>query len=193
MSKNTDFEKAIEELEKIFESPVPVISAVGHETDFSISDLVADLRAPTPSVAAELAVPDIKEIANKFIKYENTLKSLLTGKYNYSAARLDKLLFSAFLKRPEESIRSERAEYADRLSDRAVNAFSAISDRCDNRLMQYAARLDALSPLKVLSRGFSLAFKDGLTVKSSDCIEVGDEINLRFSDGGVKCRVTEKE
>ena len=179
--------------EKIFESPVPVISAVGHETDFSISDLVADLRAPTPSIAAELAVPDIKEIANKFYKYGNTLKSLLTGKYNYSAARLDKLLFSAFLKRPEESIISERAEYADRLSDRAVNAFSAISDRCDNRLMQYAARLDALSPLKVLSRGYSLAFKNGLTVKSSDCIEVGDEINLRFSDGGVKCRVTEKE
>ena len=83
--------------EKIFVSPVPVISAVGHETDFSISDLVADLRAPTPSAAAELAVPDIKEIANKFYKYGNTLKSLLTGKYNYSAARFDKLLASAFL------------------------------------------------------------------------------------------------
>ena len=180
--------------EKIFVSPVPVISAVGHETDFSISDLVADLRAPTPSAAAELAVPDIKEIANKFYKYGNTLKSLLTGKYNYSAARFDKLLASAFLKRPEESIISARAEHADRLSDRAADAFSDIVDKCGSRLMQDAARLDALSPLKVLSRGYSLAFKDGTTViKSSDCIEVGDEISLKFSNGGAKCRVTEKE
>ena len=97
------------------------------------------------------------------------------------------------MKRPEESIISARAEYADRLSDRAVNAFTTIADRCGNRLMQDAARLDALSPLKVLSRGYSLAFKDGLTVKSSDCIEVGDEISLKFSNGRAKCRVTEKE
>ena len=89
---------------KIYESPVPVISAVGHETDFTICDFVADLRAPTPSAAAELAVPNINEISSKLNRYENSLKSFLENKYQFSFARLEALLNAFCMKNPTDFI-----------------------------------------------------------------------------------------
>ena len=173
---------------KISESPIPVISAVGHETDFSISDFVADLRAPTPSAAAELAVPDSEEMVKRLQKYESLLKAALTGKYNYSLARLDKAC-STVLKRPEDYIINMRAERADRAAEGLTNAFAFLLNKNEARLGTAAAGLDALSPLKVLSRGYAVALKDGKTVKTAVELQKGDSINLKFADGVAVCEV----
>ena len=177
---------------KISESPVPIISAVGHETDFSISDFVADLRAPTPSAAAELAVPDRTELEKRLQKYESLLKAALTGKYNYSLARLDKACSTVF-KRPEDYIINMRAERADRAAERLKNSFISLLTETEARLQTAAAGLDALSPLKVLSRGYAVALKDGKTVKTEAELQKGDSINLKFADGTAVCEVKETE
>ncbi len=177
---------------KISESPIPVISAVGHETDFSISDFVADLRAPTPSAAAELAVPDRTELEKRLQKYESLLKAALTGKYNYSLARLDKAC-STVLKRPEDYIINMRAERADRAAEGLTNAFAFLLNKNEARLGTAAAGLDALSPLKVLSRGYAVALKDGKTVKTAVELQKGDSINLKFADGVAVCEVKKAE
>ena len=177
---------------KISESPIPVISAVGHETDFSISDFVADLRAPTPSAAAELAVPDGEEICKRLQKYESLLKSALTGKYNYCSARLEKAISTVF-KRPEDYIIDIRAERADKAAETLENAFSFLLNRNETRLCTAVAGLDALSPLKVLSRGYTVALKDGKTVKTLSELQNGDSINLKFADGIAVCEVKDTE
>lgn len=177
---------------KISQSPIPVISAVGHETDFSISDFVADLRAPTPSAAAELAVPDSAELNKRLQKYESLLKAALTGKYNYSLARLEKANGSVF-KRPEDYIISVRAERADRAAESLENAFAFLLNKNEARLSTAAAGLDALSPLKVLSRGYAVASKDGKAVKTAAELRNGDSINLKFADGVAVCEVKEVE
>lgn len=177
---------------KISQSPIPVISAVGHETDFSISDFVADLRAPTPSAAAELAVPDSAELNKRLQKYESLLKAALTGKYNYSLARLEKANGSVF-KRPEDYIISVRAERADRAAESLENAFAFLLNKNEARLSTAAAGLDALSPLKVLSRGYAVASKDGKVVKTAAELRNGDSINLKFADGVAVCEVKETE
>lgn len=177
---------------KISQSPIPVISAVGHETDFSISDFVADLRAPTPSAAAELAVPDSAELNKRLQKYESLLKAALTGKYNYSLARLEKANGSVF-KRPEDYIISVRAERADRAAESLENAFAFLLNKNEARLSTAAAGLDALSPLKVLSRGYAVASKDGKAVKTAAELRNGDSINLKFADGVAVCEVKETE
>lgn len=178
--------------EKIFESPVPIISAVGHETDFSISDFVADLRAPTPSAAAELAAPDSAELEKRLQKYEALLKAALTGKYNYCTARLDKASSTVF-KRPEDYIINLRAERADRASERLAGGFSALLNNNEARLCTLAAGLDALSPLNVLSRGYAVALKDGKTVKTVAELNRGDSIKIKFADGAAVCEVKERE
>ncbi|MGN0451245.1 MAG: exodeoxyribonuclease VII large subunit [Acutalibacteraceae bacterium] len=178
--------------EKIFESPVPIISAVGHETDFSISDFVADLRAPTPSAAAELAAPDRTELEKRLQKYESLLKAALTGKYNYCTARLDKASSTVF-KRPEDYIINMRAERADRAAERLENGFSGLLTERETQLSTLAAELDALSPLKVLSRGYAVTLKDGKTVKTAAELNRGDSITVKFSDGIAVCEVKERE
>ena len=177
---------------KISESPIPVVSAVGHETDFSISDFVADMRAPTPSAAAELAVPDRDEIVKRLQKYEALLKAALAGKYNYCLSRLEKAHLGVF-KRPEDYIINIRAERADKAAEGLTNAFAFLLNKNDARLCAAAAGLDALSPLKVLARGYAVATKDGKAVKTVSGLSVGDSINLKFADGVAVCEVKEVE
>lgn len=178
---------------KIALSTVPVISAVGHETDFTICDFVADMRAPTPSAAAELAVPDLSELENRFARFESLLKSALTAKYERENARLAGVLSSRFFKNPETSLTERRAERADRAADALLSAFSAIISEKSGCLAEFAARLDTLSPLKTLARGYAVAIKSGETVRKAEELNAGDSITLKFTDGNVKCKVTEKE
>ncbi len=177
--------------EKIFSSPVPVISAVGHETDFSISDFVADLRAPTPSAAAELATPDAEEIKTILSKYESTFKTLLLGKYNYNKARLDLCLNSFVLKQPTEAFINARTEQLDKISDRLISLCENNLSFNEGRFALLAAGLDALSPLKVLTRGYTVALKNNDTVKSVSAINENDSLTIKFSDGEANCLVKE--
>ena len=176
---------------KIYESPIPVISAVGHETDFTICDFVADLRAPTPSAAAELCVPDINELICKIQKRKALLKSQLLLKYNLSKAKYDGLLLKSKLVNPLELV-DNRNEILDKLNEGLLSAFEAILNFEKNRYSNAVAKLDALSPLKVLSRGYSIAEKDGKTVKSINDLCLGDELSIILNDGKAICTVKEK-
>ncbi len=177
---------------KIYESPIPVISAVGHETDFTICDFVADLRAPTPSAAAELAVPDQNEIFSQIGDKVSILKKQLENKLKTQKAKFSLLENSKVLQNPVSSLIEKRTLEIDLLYDRLINLFTNKVSENKNRLSLDAAELDALSPLKVLSRGFSVANKDGKVLRSIDDIAVGEEFNLRLNDGTLNCKVNSK-
>ncbi len=176
---------------KIYESNVPVISAVGHETDFTICDFVADMRAPTPSAAAELAVPDINEFLGKLSKYNTMLKTALSNKYNFCNARLYSFLQSAYFKRPSETIVDRKGELLDRLEQRLLDAVSKKINAAQLSFTKSVSALDALSPLTTLSRGFAAVSRDGSSVNSVASLNVDDELCLNFTDGAVLCGVKE--
>ena len=177
---------------KIYQSPIPVISAVGHETDFTICDFVADLRAPTPSAAAELAVPDIAEISLKINGLVSSLKSSLISKYQLNKLKLDSLLNSNCFKNPINTIIGTKSETTDILTDRLLTKYSNILSKNETRLVGCVSKLDALSPLKVLSRGFSVAEHNGKILKSVSFVEAGDSITLKLTDGKLNCTVNSK-
>lgn len=177
---------------KIYESPIPVISAVGHETDFTICDFVADLRAPTPSAAAELSVPDINDIKTLLHSYTAQLKNALQNKLSLGKTNFTALENSLFLKKPIETIIEKRQQETDILTDRLIYAFNNLVSGYDTRLKTNIASLDALSPLKVLSRGYSVAEKDGKVITSVNSVEIDDNFNLKLSDGMLCCTVTSK-
>ena len=177
---------------KIYESPIPVISAVGHETDFTICDFVADLRAPTPSAAAELAVPDIAEVSLKINSLVSSLKSSLISKYQLNKLKLDSLVNSNCLKNPINTIIGTKSETTDILTDRLITKYSNILSKNETKLISCVSKLDALSPLKVLSRGFSVAEHNGKILKSVSLVEAGDSITLKLTDGKLNCMVNSK-
>lgn len=174
---------------KIFESPIPVISAVGHETDFTICDFVADLRAPTPSAAAELAVPDITDIAKSIIAFNRNLKSALQDKLNYLKLRFAAIENSPYLKAPQRALIYSKRQDIDVLTDALMTRYNNVIIRYSSRLKQNIASLDALSPLKVLSRGYSVAEVNGKVIKSINEANIGDKLTLKLSDGSLLCTV----
>jgi exodeoxyribonuclease VII large subunit len=177
---------------KIYESPIPVISAVGHETDFTICDFVSDLRAPTPSAAAELAVPDINEISAKITLQISSLKTLLYAKYNFNKVKLDKIVNSPYLNAPIETIISSRYQNIDNLTDKLIINFRNILNNNKTKLSNNISKLDALSPLKVLARGFAVPERNGEIVTSINSVDVGDNLTITLSDGKLECSVIGK-
>ena len=173
---------------KIYESPVPIISAVGHETDFSISDFVADLRAPTPSAAAEIAVPDISELKANINSLLTRIKNSAEIYTTRAEASLNKCRQCVYLLNPN-AIVDDNSLAVDRLSDRLKNAFNSVYVDNETKLEKLALKLDALSPLKVLSRGFAIAQKDEKIVKSVNQLSRDDKISVRFNDGVANCVV----
>ena len=178
---------------KIASMAIPVISAVGHETDFTICDFVADLRAPTPSAAAELAVPDIKELklsVEGFGRRIETGVSEMLLSYDNDLKKITKTRAFLF---PYENIAEKRMLMLDSLSDKVKASALKILTAKDAAFRETASRLDALSPLKTMLRGFTVAEKGGKTVNSAEAIGVGDNIILRFYDGKANCTITDKE
>lgn len=173
---------------KIYESPMPVISAVGHETDFTICDFTADLRAPTPSAAAELAVPDIFEVKTYIENLSKRICTLTYNKIKLAELELQNIKLSKALKDREFIIDSRKAE-VDVLRDKLFTEFEKIISKDGERLSVLSAKLDSLSPLKVLSRGYSCVYKNGKTVKQAVSLKSGDEIDINFVDGKVKATV----
>ncbi len=178
---------------KIYESPIPVISAVGHETDFTICDFVADLRAPTPSAAAELAVPDIIQLEKLLNKYSSILLNSLKSKYSLAKARLEKSENLIYFKNPKEAFLYLNSERLDRLFDRLNSLVNGVYDDKTNRLNQLILNLETLSPLKTLTRGYASVSKNNEPVKSVDSLQTGDIIDLKLFDGELKCQVNQIE
>lgn len=175
----------------VYNSDIPVISAVGHETDFTICDFVADMRAPTPSAAAELAVPDANELQYALSALKNRMFLNISSGIADRRSRLEYLTSKGALKSPDEML-SNRSQRLD-------TAFSKMLSSYENRIggkkvefISAATALSKLDPMSVLMRGFAfVSDKSGKNVYSSQALAKGDEINVRFHDGSAVCEVKE--
>ena len=172
----------------IYNSELPVISAVGHETDFTIADFVADLRAPTPSAAAELAVPNIVDIKLKLEAYNNRYKLALKKKVEFMKLRYEKCMNSRVFKEPLQKI-NEKYILIDMKVKTMQNSISNIYNNKKTNMIKHIAKLDALSPLKTLTRGYSIVQVNGKVVKSVNQIKKDDEIDIRLIDGKARAKV----
>ncbi len=172
----------------IYESEIPIISAVGHETDFTIADFVADLRAPTPSAAAELAVPDIYEIKQKINLYQNRLRLSLNKKLEIMKLRYEKSISSRVFKEPTRMI-SDYYLKVDSQIKRLEKIIKQKEQAKKEKYIKLVAKLDTLSPLKTLSRGYSIVEADNKIIKSVKELEKGKNIEIRLTDGKAKAQV----
>ena len=166
----------------IYESEIPIISAVGHETDFTIADFVADLRAPTPSAAAELAVPDIYDLIQKINSYKNRCKISLQKQIELMKLRYEKCMKSKVFTDPMRKIRDINI-ILDSYVQKLENIVKNIQKNKQTQYIEIVTKLDTLSPLKTLSRGYTLTEKDNQIVKSVNELKQGDKIIIRFYDG----------
>ena len=172
----------------IYNSELPVISAVGHETDFSISDFVADLRAPTPSAAAELAVPDIDELKIKLISYNNRYKVALKKQLEYKRLKYEKCMTRRVFKEPLQRI-NESYLYVDTQAKNIESKFKLKIMQKRSEFQNVVEKIDALSPLKTLSRGYSIMEKNGKIIKSKKELNIGDEVNIKLYEGTTKAKI----
>ena len=172
----------------IYNSEIPIISAVGHETDFTIADFVADLRAPTPSAAAELAVPDVYELEQKINSYRDRLRMALIKKTEIMRLRYEKCMSSHVFKEPTRRI-NENYILLDKYIKQLENEISKIQEREKTKYLELIAKLDAYSPLKTLLRGYSITEKQGKIVKSVNELEKDDIIKIKLSDGNKEAKV----
>ncbi len=173
----------------IFESEIPVVSAVGHETDFTIADFVSDMRAPTPSAAAEIVAPDYREI---LYAADKTLDGMIDA--------IEKKIY-----RYRMNLMAAQKIISDRSPHRMIEFYAGCLEAChtkiradlkskidfyENALMHYTSKLEATSPLKVLARGYSVVFDENMmTVRSVETLKENDKIKIRLSDGTVDCTV----
>ena len=172
----------------IYESNIPIISAVGHETDFSISDFVADLRAPTPSAAAELAVADTSELSLKLENYKTRYKLALKKKVELMRLQYEKCMARRVFKEPLQEI-NEKIIRLDMVVKNMQNSIINRYKDSKNEMVSAISKLDALSPLKTLTRGYVITQKEGIIIKSVNDIEKDDEIELRFIDGTKNAKI----
>lgn len=177
----------------IYASEIPVISAVGHEPDVTISDYVADVRASTPSNAAELAVPDINEFTEGLHSYEIRSRQAMAKRLAALRTKLDSISGKRVMQDPAASIDNRRIEL-DRSRDRLVSAQEHILSEKKHEFVRLTAALDAMSPLKVLSRGYSITTgSGGKNIKSVNEIHAGDKLTVRLADGTAGCTVDDVE
>ncbi len=177
----------------IYESELPVISAVGHEPDVTIADYVADVRASTPSNAAELAVPNLRDIRELLDNLSIRRTQAMHKKISTLESKLDELKKRKVLQTPMAYVDSKRAEL-DYMKDKFIAAADRSNSAKRREFVRLAASLDAMSPLKVLGRGYAIAADDkGQLVRSVFDIKPDDKIRLSVSDGVIKCRVEESE
>ena len=172
--------------------PIPVISAVGHESDFTICDFVADRRAPTPSAAAELAVPDRSDLQARLHLLDARMSHAVSLRVAQEKRLMEQIQSSSIFTRPERVFDNFRMRLTDR-EGRLERSLDRSFDRLRNRLTAQAQRLEAMSPLAVLSRGYAAVSRDGETVTRAEKLCAGDEIQIRFCDGTRNAIVTEQK
>ncbi|MBR7060647.1 MAG: exodeoxyribonuclease VII large subunit, partial [Eubacterium sp.] len=161
----------------VFACKTPVISAVGHETDFTICDFVADLRAPTPSAAAELAVPDIENEKLKVSNLGASVETLVSRNIERKSEKLENLIKKSALS-DIDSFFNNALDKIDIVSQKINKSFESILLKKESSLRSAAKALSALSPLAVIARGYSITRKNGAVVKSADNLSIGDEIDI---------------
>ena len=177
----------------IYESEIPVISAVGHEPDVTISDYVADLRAATPSNAAELAVPDQDALGQTLDAMSGAMATALTRQLKSARQHLNVLSASPALKSPTGYL-EQKQKTLELLKNRLISAQNQNINRKNQRYVALTAKLDAMSPLKVLTRGYAMAqTEDGNVLRSVEQVELGQRITVSLNDGIVSATVMDKK
>jgi exodeoxyribonuclease VII large subunit len=177
----------------IYESEIPVISAVGHEPDVTISDFVADLRAATPSNAAELAVPDQDALRQQLDSISGSMISLLTRQIRAARQHLNVLSSAPALLSPTGYLDQKRQKL-ELLRSRLAAGQTQSLERRKRRFVELTAKLDAMSPLKVLTRGYAMVQDgQGQVIRSVAQVSAGDRITVRLSDGSVDATVTDRK
>jgi len=174
-------------------SQIPVISAVGHETDFTICDFVADLRAPTPSAAAELAVPDTFELKKQLLNVEKKIDLILSNKIKNYREKINNYENANVLKNPMNIIDDKRMNILH-IEKNLTNRMQLILSEKKSKFVMYSSKLEALNPLSVLTRGYSVVYKekDKKIVKKLDDVDIKSEISVKLSDGFVDAEVVGK-
>ena len=163
-------------------SGLPVVSAVGHESDVTIADLVADERAATPSTAAELVVPDRRDVAERVRGLHDRLRSRVTGRLQATRQRVDALVASRAFHAPARRLEQHR-QHLDALVDRLERGGARAVDQARTRLTRLRDRLHALDPEQPLRRGYVHLTQDGTSVQSAESLQDGDRVRLHFQDG----------
>lgn len=174
----------------VYASRIPTISAVGHEIDYSISDFVADMRAPTPSAAAEIAVPDINEIMNTLKMKRDRIKEMALEKIAGSEMKINNLFSHIELFHPKNKIE---------INEKSLNKsfalikkdFSALISTKELHLNNAVELVDAFNPFKTLERGYSIVFKDDAAITSVNSVKTGDRIKIKLSDGELNALITD--
>ena len=175
----------------IYQSEIPVISAVGHEPDVTISDFVADLRAATPSNAAELAVPDQDALRQNLDSMSDAMASILNRQVKFARQHLNVLSRSAALRSPTGYLDQKRKQL-ELLNNRLSSAQNRSVEQKKQRFIRLTSKLDAMSPLKVLTRGYSIAMTaDEQVLTSVKQVSLGDEVKLSLQDGVITANVNE--
>ena len=172
----------------IYESNIPIISAVGHETDFTIADFVADLRAPTPSAAAELANPDIYELTDKINSLRERARVNLKKKIELLSLKLNQLTNSRVFTNPMQNIQNNYLRL-DKYIKSLESMIRLKQKEAENKFVEQTTKLDALSPLKTLTRGYSIIEKDNKLIKSCKDLMSGDEIQIKMLDGEKSAKI----
>lgn len=176
----------------IFACRTPVVSAIGHETDFTLADFVADLRAPTPSAAMELVLPDRMEIRSRLRGALDSMTASLQNMVGQRRRNMELLLSSPSLLYPERVLQA-RWQEVDALQDRLSSSFRLLTSAKTAQLAEISARLDSLSPLGVLSRGYGIVRRpeDGAIVRRTADVKIGDSVEVLVSDGRLLSEVRE--
>ncbi len=172
----------------IYNCKVPIISAVGHEIDFTIADLAADLRAPTPSAAAELVAPSVESLLENVNILERRIKNSAVMTLNYAADKLNQLNICLTAHSPESELRLNKVRI-DSIEQRIRLSAEQLLARSEAELADKAARLDSMSPLKVLLRGYSLVYYDEKLVKDADELNKGDRVKICFGKGEAEAEI----
>ncbi len=172
----------------IYNSEIPIISAVGHETDFTIADFVSDLRAPTPSAAAELANPDIYELKNKINTLKERARLSLKKKLEFMKMKYQNIMNSKAFSDPVQNMQNNYLRL-DGFIKQMENAMTLKQKETEKTFQAMVLKLDALSPLKTMVRGFSIVEKDGQIIKSSKNLEKNDEVRIKLIDGSKNAKI----
>lgn len=173
----------------IFASNIPIISAVGHETDYTICDFVSDMRAPTPSAAAELAVPDMEVLLYKLSNYNSRMKSSLVKKLIMCNTQLQKINSRPVFRQPYDKINQFRMKLDNDLKN-LIRSNEMLLKDSKSRFGILAGKLDAMSPLKILERGYSVvSTNDGGVINRIEQLHPGDNVEIRLNNGVADCNV----
>lgn len=172
----------------IFDCKTPIISAVGHEIDFTIADFVADLRAPTPSAAAELATPDIRTLQNNILNLNNNLNFLMINNINFSMQNL-KTLYSKLKNVSPQNFLLKLENDINYLNESLTNKLNSLYETKLNLFEQNVSMLEALSPLKILTRGYSVSFNNEKAIRKIKDVSVDDNIITKVIDGEIHSSV----